>query len=276
VEEQGATMGHYRLLEKIGRGAMGVVYKAEDPETGAQVAIKVLAGEPSEDPELIERFRREALSAAQLDHPNITRVLDFGEEGRRLYMAMELLDGSDLKTLIEQGAALSFAEKLAIMAQVAAGMAFVHARGLVHRDLKPGNIHVKPGGQAKIMDFGLVRSADSNMTRTGTVLGSPSYMSPEQMRGEKADTRSDVFSLGAVFYELLAGRRAFGGRGLTQIMMAVLGAEPEPIEACVPDVPAPVAHIVARCLRKPPDERYQTCGELGAALEVAQQVYGAA
>jgi len=269
MEAEAARAGRYRLIEKIGRGSMGVVYRAEDPGSGAHVAVKLLAAGTDTDPELPARFRREAMAASQLLHPNITRVYDFGEEAGHLYMAMELLEGADLSTLIQQGRTGTLGDKLALMAQVGSAMAFVHARGIVHRDLKPGNIHVGAGGQVKIMDFGLVRLGDSNMTATGMVLGSPSYMSPELVRGQKADTRSDVFSLGATAYELLSGRRAFPGKGIGQIMMAVLGAEPEPLAAVAPDVPAPVAAIVERCLRKEPAQRYQTAGELHAALEVA-------
>lgn len=269
-------VGHYRLLEKIGSGAMGVVYRAADPTRGTDVAVKVMAAELSGDQELLERFRREALAASQVDHPNITHVLDFGDHAGQLFMAMELLDGSDLKSLIERGAAGTLEAKISIMTQAAAGMAAVHAQGLVHRDLKPANLHVKSDGQVKIMDFGLVRQGDSNMTRTGMVMGSPSYMSPEQIRGDKADARSDVFALGSTFYELLSGARAFGGKGITQIMMAVLNGEPAPLAECVPELPAPLARIVERCLRKAPSMRYQAAGELHAALEVAQQVYATA
>jgi serine/threonine-protein kinase len=252
---------------------MGVVYRAEDPVGGMDVAIKVMAGEASSDEELVERFRREAFSAASLDHPNITRVYDFGEEGGQIYMAMELLEGSDLKHVIESGSTGDLRQQLSTMLQVASGMAFVHAQGLVHRDLKPGNIHVKPDGEVKIMDFGLVRFADSNMTRTGLVMGSPSYMSPEVIRGSKADARSDIFALGAVFYELLVGSRAFAGKSLSQIISAIMTAEPEPLAVCAPMVPPPVAWIVERCLKKEPGHRYQTAGELHAALEVAYQAY---
>lgn len=276
MEAADSEIGQYRLIERIGRGAMGVVYRAEDTSSGGQVALKVMSPELSTNEELLERFRREALAAARVDHPNITRVIDFGEEGDRVYMAMELLDGSDLKNLIERGATVRLADKLSIMVQASGGMAVVHSLGFVHRDLKPANIHVKPDGQVKIMDFGLVRLSDSTMTATGMVMGSPSYMSPEQIRGEKADARSDVFALGAVFYEVLSGRRAFGGKGITPIMMAVLSGEPEPLSAHAPEVPWAVAGIVAKCLRKAAADRYQSAGELHAALEVAQQVYGLA
>jgi eukaryotic-like serine/threonine-protein kinase len=271
-----AVLGRYRLVANLGRGAMGIVYRAQDSTTGAQVALKVMAAELSHDPELMERFRREAQTASQIAHPNITRVYDFGQADERLYMAMELLDGSDLKALIERGALASLRAKLAVMTQVASGMALVHARGLFHRDLKPANIHVTMAGQAKIMDFGLVRLSDSEMTSTGMVMGSPSYMAPELIKGQKADARSDVFGLGAVFYELLSGRRAFGGKGITQIVMAIIGSEPAPLSEVAPNIPAPIARIVERCLRKDLEERYQTAGELYAALEVAVGVYGAA
>jgi len=219
------TIGSYRLIRRIGKGNMGVVYEGVDV-SGRHLALKVLSGELAKDPELVERFRREAMAAARLPHPNITRVVDFGEEGERLYMAMEMLDGLDLKVVIERGSQGPLGTRLWIMLQVAAGMATVHAAGLVHRDIKPGNIHVTPQGVAKIMDFGLVRLTDSNMTRTGMVMGSPAYMAPEQLRGDRADARCDVFALGAVFYELLSGRRAFPGKQITEVMMAVVGREP--------------------------------------------------
>jgi serine/threonine-protein kinase len=229
-----------------------------------------MAGELSSDAELMERFRREALAAADLNHPNITRVFDFGEEGEQLYMAMELLKGSDLKVLIERAQLGDLAWKLRVMVEVASGMAFVHRRNLVHRDLKPGNIHVTTSGTPKIMDFGLVRLGDSNMTRTGMVMGSPAYMSPEQLKGDKADARSDVFSLGAVFYELLSGHRAFAGKNITQIMMNVLANEHAPLETAAPDVPRVLQYVVGRAMHKEPTDRYQTAGELHAALEVAR------
>jgi len=268
------TIAAYRLIRKIGRGSMGTVYEALDG-SARRVAVKVLTGELAVHEELVERFRREAMSAAQLHHPNITQVYDFGEEGDRLFMVMELLEGKDLKELIEGAAGGSVLQRLRLMSQVAAGMGVVHERGLVHRDLKPGNIHVTPDGTAKIMDFGLVRLSDSNMTATGMVMGSPAYMSPEQLRGQRVDARSDVFALGAVFYELLAGKRAFPGRGLADIMMNVLNREVVPFSEAAPATPAPVALAVVRCLRKDPAERYRTAGELHAALEVLEAAYGA-
>lgn len=267
------AIGGYTITAPLGKGAMGEVFLATKPGIQGAVALKVMAPGLGEDPVLVERFRREAMAAQKIDHPNITRVVDFGEENRRLYMAMELLDGSDLKTLIDRQQLGDVPSRVRLMAQAASGMAAVHALGMVHRDLKPANLHVKKDGVVKIMDFGLVRVEDSQMTATGMVMGSPSYMCPEQIKGQTADVRSDVFSLGAVFYEVLAGKKAFGGKGLTQIMMSVLSGEPTPLTQAVPNLPPAVAHIVERCLRKEPKARYQSAGELGAALDVARDVY---
>ena len=265
-------IGPYKILDRIGRGTMGQVFRAVDTD-GESWAIKVMASELADEPELIERFQREAMAAALLDHPNVTRVHDFGEDERRLYMVMELLRGNDLKALIERKEPLTLPQKLSIMVQVGAGMAYVHGRNIVHRDLKPANIHVQPDGQAKIMDFGLVRVGDSNMTRTGTILGSPAYMSPEVLMGKRADARSDVFSLGSAFYELVAGQRAFAGRAIGDIMMTVLQKEPTPLATVAPQVPPGVTFAIERCLRKDPLQRYQNANELHAALEVAYAAY---
>jgi eukaryotic-like serine/threonine-protein kinase len=271
--EPNGLIGPYKIIEKIGRGTMGQVFKAVDTD-GQAWAIKVMAAELADEPELVVRFEREAMAAALLDHPNVTRVHDYGEEDRRLYMVMELLRGQDLKEMIAHHQALGLARKLSIMLQVGAGMAYVHGRNIVHRDLKPANIHVQPDGQAKIMDFGLVRVGDSNMTRTGSVMGSPAYMSPEQLIGNRADARSDVFALGTVYYELLSGQRAFPGRGIAEIMMNVLQKEARPLKEAAPDVPPGVVFVVERCLRKDAAQRYQAAAELHAALEVAQAAYG--
>jgi serine/threonine protein kinase len=266
------TIGRYRLTRKIGRGSMGTVYEGLD-ESGRRLAVKVLTGELAVHEELVERFRREAMEASNFQHPNITSVVDFGDEGDNLYMVMELLEGSDLKELIERGETGSLANRIRIMTQVAAGMALVHARNLIHRDLKPGNIHVTPEGVAKIMDFGIVRTGDSNLTATGMAMGSPAYMAPEQLRGAKVEASSDVFALGATFYELLSGRRAFGGKGLADVMMRVLTQEPTPLSESAPETPPALALVIGRCLRKDADARYRSAGELHAALEVIEEVY---
>ena len=202
-------IGKYRVVGKIGKGAMGEVYKAQDPLLNRFVAIKTIAPALAAEPDFRRRFQREAQSAARLNHPNIVTVFDFGEEDGLIYMAMELLEGRDLREPHPLARQPTSGDKLAIMEQLCDGLGFAHAKGVVHRDLKPGNIHVQPNGQVKILDFGLARLGDSDITRTGTVMGTPNYMSPEQIRGQKVDARSDVFSLGAVFYELLSHHRPF-------------------------------------------------------------------
>ncbi len=201
-------IGKYKVVGKIGEGAMGQVYKAHDPILNRFVAIKTMLASVGSDEELRKRFHREAQSAAGLNHPNIITVYDFGEEQGVAYMAMELLVGHDLRSVIGN-LAVTLDEKMSIMEQICDGLTFAHAMEIVHRDLKPANIHVQPNGQVKIMDFGLARLGASDMTRTGMVMGTPNYMSPEQVRGEKVDARSDIFSVGAVFYELLTVHKPF-------------------------------------------------------------------
>src|SRR5712692_5316650 len=189
-------IGKYRVLAKIGQGSMGEVYKGHDPFLNRFVAIKTITASLGADEEIRKRFLREAQSAARLNHPNIITVYDFGEEHGKIYMAMELLEGADLKQAIARRAPLSLDDKLSIVDQIAEGLAFAHSHEIVHRDLKPANVHLLGNGQVKIMDFGLARLGGSEMTRAGMVMGTPHYMSPEQVRGERADARSDVFALG--------------------------------------------------------------------------------
>jgi serine/threonine-protein kinase len=262
-------IGKYEVVGKLGQGAMGEVFHARDPSLGRNVAVKRITAGLDADETVRRRFRREAEAAARLMHPNIVTVYELGTEGGQLFMAMELLDGVDLKQAIAAGR-MTLDEKVGVTLQVCEGVAFAHSHDVVHRDLKPANIRVQPDGVAKIMDFGLVRVGDSNMTRTGTLMGSPAYMSPEVLMGSRADARADIFSLGAVFYELLCGQRAFPGRGIADIMMNVLKQEPQPLASCVPALPAPVVFVVERCLRKDATRRYQVAAELHAALEVAQ------
>jgi len=201
-------IGKYQIVGKIGHGAMGEVFKAHDPLLNRLIAVKTISGSAPAEGDARKRFLREAQSAARLNHPNIITVFDLGEDQGRVYMAMELLEGTDLREIINTQAVTDIGQKLDFMEQVCDGLAYAHDKQIVHRDLKPGNIHVQPSGQIKIMDFGLARLGASEMTATGTVMGTPNYMSPEQVRGEKADARSDIFSLGAVFYELLTAHKA--------------------------------------------------------------------
>jgi serine/threonine protein kinase len=264
-------IGKYKILEKIGQGAMGEVYRAHDPILNRYVAVKTISAELGADDQLRKRFQREAQSAARLNHPNIITVYDYGEEQGKIYMAMELLDGADLKQSIAKRAPLSLDDKLSVMAQVGAGMAFVHSRGMVHRDLKPGNIHVKPDGQVKIMDFGLARLGGSEMTRTGMVMGTPHYMSPEQVRGERADARSDVFALGCVFYELLTYRKPFDADSMHSVLFKVMQEDPPPVAEVAPGTPAVLGQVVERSMAKDASQRFQNAGEFRTALHRAMQ-----
>jgi eukaryotic-like serine/threonine-protein kinase len=264
------NIGKYTLLGKIGQGAMGEVYKALDPVLNRHVAIKTMTAAISQDPELRARFLREAQSAARLAHPNIVTLYDFGEDQGRVYMAMELLVGSDLKDMIK-GRQLTFDAKLDLMEQVCDALAAAHAMDVVHRDIKPANIHVQPNGQVKIVDFGLARLDSSEATKTGMVMGTPHYMSPEQVRGERAGVRSDVFSLGAVFYEMLANHKPFDADSLHAVFFQVLEHEPVAVTQWDAELPEVLVPFLARSLTKKPDDRYQNAGEMRQALRVVRR-----
>jgi serine/threonine-protein kinase len=259
-------LGKYEIVARLGAGAMGEVWKARDPVLNRFVAIKVMSASLESDPELVQRFQREAQSAARLNHGNIITVFDFGQDQGRLYMAMELLEGSDLKEVIAQRALPELWDRVLVMEQIADGLAFAHSQGIVHRDVKPANVHVLPNGRVKIMDFGLARIETSEMTHQGMVMGTPNYMAPEQVQGRKADARSDVFSCGALFYELLAGRKAFSGESMTAILNKVLEGRPEPLAGLVPGLPAELTAIVERALAKDPSARYPDAREMLEAV----------
>lgn len=255
-------IGKYRILAKIGQGAMGEVFKAEDPVLHRFVAIKTISGGMAPDSDLRKRFLREAQSAARLSHPHIITIFDFGEDQDRVFMAMELLEGIDLKEAIRARKLPTLDDRLEVMEQICDGLAFAHAKGVIHRDIKPANIHIQPDGKVKIMDFGLARLGESEMTATGMILGTPHYMSPEQVRGEKADARSDVFSLGAVFYELLAHHKAFDADSMHSILFQVLEHQPEPLRRWAPELPARLVEAIEKALEKDPTRRFQNGGEL--------------
>jgi len=268
---EGQKVGKYLIVAKIGSGAMGDVYRAHDAKLNRDVAVKTMAELYASDDQLVQRFQREAQSAAALNHPNVVTVFDFGSEQGKFYLAMELLDGADLKELIASRSLNDLWDKLDVMEQIAEGLAYAHKQGVVHRDLKPANIRVLPNGRVKIMDFGLARIGSSDMTRAGMVMGTPNYMSPEQVRGTKADARSDIFSLGAVFYELLSGKKAFNADSMHTILYKVLEEEPEPVRNWVPGLPAPFVAFVERCLAKDPANRYPHAGEMRDALRKVRE-----
>lgn len=224
-----ATIGRYKVVSRIGKGAMGVVYHAHDELMDRAVAIKVLTADLAGDPSIRTRFFREAKVAGQIVHPNVITVFDMGEENGRLYIVMELLQGQTLGEYLRGHPGLGLAEKLDIMTQVCSGMVAAHGRGIVHRDLKPSNLFVQTDGVVKLLDFGVARLADSNVTAAGLIIGTPDYMSPEQARGGEIDLRADVFSAGSVFYFLLTGRRPFAARDLPTLLHNVEYADPPPM-----------------------------------------------
>jgi len=261
-------LGRYRLLAELGRGAMGVVYKAEDPLLNRTVAIKtiIMTDDPAGRADFEARFLQEAKAAGGLNHPNLITIHDVGREGDVAYMAMELLEGTELRELIARGR-LPLPFVLDVVAQVADGLAHAHEHGVVHRDIKPGNIMIVRERRAKIMDFGIARVRASDVkTQTGAILGSPRYISPEQVNGQPVDRRCDIFSLGVVLHELAAGEPPFSAATMTQLMHQIATAAPRPPSAANPAVPAMLDLIVAKTLEKQPDARYQSAGELAADL----------
>ena len=273
-----AYLGRYRVLEELGRGAMGVVHKAEDPSLGRVVAIKavLLSSEAASSAEYQARFYQEAKAAGSLNHPGIITIYDTGREGNWAYIAMELLEGIELRALMAQ-ARMPLPQLLDIAAQVANALDFAHERGVVHRDIKPGNIMILPGDQAKIMDFGIARTRVSTVqTQVGVVLGSPKYMSPEQVAGRRVDHRSDIFSMGVVLFEMAAGIAPFSGKDVGDLMYAVVNSpQPRPSQLN-PAVSELLDLIVAKALQKDAAARYQSAREFAADLITCRQALPAA
>ena len=268
-------IGPYRIVASIGQGSTSHVYKAYDEALKRFVAVKTITGPAHDDETQRKRFEREAQAAASLTHPRIVTMYDFGQEEGRLYMAMELLEGCDLKQALAEGLLARLEDKLEVMDQICEGVAFAHAQGVVHRDLKPANIRLLPDRQIKVLDFGLARVSGSDMTRTGLVVGTPHYMSPEQVRGEHVDVRSDVFGLGCLLYEMLTGTRPFDAESLHSLFYKVLESEPMPASQRVSSLPKVLDQVLARALAKAPEDRFEDAGELGRALAQAREAIAA-
>ncbi len=248
-------LGRYELGEKLGEGAMGLVFKARDTVLDRIVALKTLPFEGASD-EIQERFRREAEAIGRMDHPHVVKVFDLGETNGRLFMAMELLDGEDLRRLIEVSSEIPITEKLRIFAESCDGFSYAHSRGVVHRDIKPANIMVTRLGLTKILDFGLARmETHQTLTRKGVILGTPDYMSPEQATGKAADPRSDVFSCGAVFFEFITGFKPFRGATLHAVLFNIVSEPTTPVLTLAPETPARVAALIHRMITKNPADR---------------------
>jgi TolB-like protein/tetratricopeptide (TPR) repeat protein len=273
----GRTLGHYRIVEKIGEGGMGEVYRAHDERLDRDVAVKVLPASVAQDPERIARFEREAKAVAKLEHPNILAIYDFGTEEGVSYSVIELLAGETLRERLE-GGAIGWRKAAEIGAFIADGLAAAHGAGIIHRDLKPDNVFLTFDGRVKILDFGLARDVAaaapdethsptvSRYTDPGAVMGTAGYMSPEQVRGEPADARSDIFALGSVLYEMATGRRAFARDTAAETMTAILKEEPSDVSTSGVDVPPELAGTIRRCLDKRSQARFQSASDLAYNL----------
>ncbi len=257
----------YRLKEKIGSGGMADVYLADDLMLGREVAVKLLHPQYAADPSFIQRFRHEAQAAANLNHPNIVNIYDWGTEGELSYIVMEYVEGSDLKEIINSETQILPERAAEIAAEVCAALQFAHRRNIVHRDIKPHNIFITNMGQVKVMDFGIAREGNgSGMTQTGVVMGTPQYISPEQAQGLAVDGRSDIYSLGVVLYEMLTGRLPFDDPNPVTVAYKQVREDPLPPSAINPEVPPALEAIVMKALAKNPANRYQTAQEMKADL----------
>src|SRR5215469_8099011 len=285
----GKLVGHYRIVETLGDGGMGVVYRARDTRLERIVALKILPKEFSCDPVRKQRFEQEAKSASALNHPNIITVYDIASCDSTEFIVMEYVPGKALNHLIPRRG-LPLADALKYAVQIADALAAAHAAGIIHRDLKPANVMISGAeeqgraGVVKVLDFGLaklvektdnsdlgltesIRNEEGLSTEQGTIIGTISYMSPEQAEGKKLDVRSDIFSFGALLYEMVTGRRAFQGESKVSTLSAILREEPKPVSQVVEGLPRELERIIARCLRKSPERRFQTAADLKVALE---------
>lgn len=266
------SLGKYKIQRELGRGAMGVVYRGFDPFIEREVAIKTLradAVDAKEKAVLLERFQKEAKAAGRMNHPNIVQIYEYGEDADQVYIAMEIVQGVELRDYLEEGSKFSMESIVSMMQELLEALGFAHKHGVVHRDIKPGNIVVLPDGHIKIMDFGIARLESSTLTQAGTILGTPSYMSPEQFMGQRVDGRSDLFSAGVILYELLTGEKAFPGNAFSTIMHKVLKEDPPPPSELNVLVTREFDQVVKKALGKRPSERFQNAAEFSESLRRA-------
>jgi serine/threonine protein kinase len=264
----GSVLGGFKIEKELGRGGMGVVYKAHELSLNRKVALKVLAPRLSSDEEFIKRFKREAMVVAALDHPNIVKILSYGQEGSVHYFAMEYVRAKDLGQILKEKGAIPLDDALSITAQVASALDEASRRGVVHRDLKPPNIMVDELGRVRVTDFGIAcfKDSDTKLTRVGTFLGTPEYASPEQVSGQTLDVRSDIYALGAVLYRMVSGQCAVTGDSPLAMVAKVLTEPVKPIQEVNPSLPRPVCRLVEKMMAKEPAKRFQSSRELISAL----------
>ncbi|HEU4886329.1 MAG TPA: protein kinase [Thermoanaerobaculia bacterium] len=261
-------LGTYRLISRLGTGGMGEVWRAEDTKLLRQVAIKILPEQLANDEEWKERFLREARTVAQLNHPNIAGIYSIDQQGDTLFIAMELIEGDSLATVMSRGPMVP-ADAVRVAVHVCDGLSEAHSKGIVHRDIKPENIILSPRF-VKVLDFGIAKqmggTADPSLTQGGMVMGTPHYMSPEQALGRAVDARTDIFSVGVVLYEMLSGVKPFLGDAITEIMLKIVMSEPRDIASAAFGITPALANIVRRCMQKQAGDRFQDCEELRSAL----------
>jgi serine/threonine protein kinase len=268
--QQIKNLGRYRIVGELGKGAMGTVYKGVDPAINRNVALKTIrldfVHDPEELAELRERLFREARAAGKLSHSNIVTIYDVGTEGTLQYIAMEYLQGQTLEEMIRKKVKFNYRIIAQIITQICSALEYAHSQGIVHRDIKPANIMVLSDYTIKVMDFGIARVDSSSMTRTGIAMGTPNYISPEQLQGRPVDHRTDIFSLGIVMYEMLVQRRPFRGENLTSLIYNIVNTEPELPSSIDKSIPLLFDRVIDKALRKNPDERYQKAGDVATAL----------
>ena len=259
--------GRYEIQKELGKGAMGVVYQARDPQINRTIALKVLREDRVTSEDFVKRFLKEAMAIGRLSHPNIVTIYDVGQDHDTIYLAMEYLEGRPFNDIIRERT-LSFPEIAELAVQLAECLDYAHKKGIVHRDIKPSNIMLTPEGKVKLTDFGIARIEDPSMkdqTRAGEILGTPVYMSPEQVMGQPLDGRSDLYSLGVILYELAAGRRPYSGENLAAIFRAITLDEPQDASTINPSIPPALASLIMKGLHKDASQRFQTGEEMATA-----------
>jgi len=263
-------IGKYEILRELGRGAMGIVYEGWDPDIGRKVAIKTIRfdviSQRAEQDEAQKRFTREARSAGNLNHPNIVTIYDVGQDEGLTYIAMEYIEGESLETMIAEGRRPELEAVLSLIGQIGDALDFAHRHGIIHRDIKPGNILIDKDGRPRLLDFGIARVSSSTMTQTNMVMGTPYYMAPEQIAGKTVDHRADIFSLGTILYEILTLTKPFPGENITTVIYRILNEEPPEPRVYDQNLPAGLDYVVKKALAKNPAQRYQSCRELADDL----------